>query len=50
MDPAPKTGDRVVTARYSKAKAKDLTDPRRHGHKAKGGPIERRYIEPQTGA
>lgn len=41
--PAP--GDRVVVARYSKAKAKDFTDPRRHGYKAKGGPIERRRIE-----
>jgi hypothetical protein len=40
------TGQRSVTARHSKAKAKDMTEPSRHGYKAKGGPIERRYVDP----
>lgn len=41
------TGERSVVARHSKAKAKDYTDPHRHGYKAKGGPIERRHVDPK---
>lgn len=47
MEPKPTTGQPLTPRRASKAKARDYTDPYRHGHRAKGGPIERRWVKPE---